>query len=84
MKKQDLKKKNLKELTDHAAQLRVDIADLKRDRYLSDDRNTARKGNLKRELARTLTLIAETPAEEVKKPAAKKATKEADSEKEKK
>jgi ribosomal protein L29 len=63
MKVQDLKKKSVKELEKHADQLRKDLADLKRDRYISDERNSAKAKNIRRELARTLTFLGQEPVE---------------------
>jgi len=77
----DIEKLNITDLTKKAADLRVEISDLKRGLKTGDVQNTQAAKSRKKELARVLTLIAkprvEAPVKEEKvKKAAKPATKE--------
>jgi ribosomal protein L29 len=64
MKKSDLKKKTTVELQKHAQKLRTQIAESHRAPYVQEVRNVKAIKNLRRELARTLTLANQSPATE--------------------
>lgn len=69
MKKQDLNKKSTAELTKHVADLREKLADMKRNKYLSDERNNSKARTMRKEIARALTRInGEVPAKVAEEP----------------
>lgn len=64
MKIKDLRKKNLKDLEKEAIKLRESIAKSEVDKFGTDDKNVKKRRNLRRDLARVLTIINEDAAPE--------------------
>ncbi|MBP6880212.1 50S ribosomal protein L29 [Candidatus Saccharibacteria bacterium] len=60
---EQMRKKTTKELQVHAKNLQVEIATIKREKLQSDEKNVRKVKNLKREIARALTLAKEQGAE---------------------
>lgn len=66
LKLDDLRKKSLKALQKQATELKTSVVDFQRDRYQNDDRNVRKKKQMKKDLARVLTVINEKQNEESK------------------
>lgn len=66
MKTTELRKKNLKQLQEHATDLAKRLAELPKQQLTSDSTNVKQQHNLRKEYARTLTLLTEKRNEEDK------------------
>jgi ribosomal protein L29 len=64
MKKSELKKKSAAELQKHAQKLRLQLAESHRAQYVQEVRNVKAVKNMRRELARALTLARQSEEKE--------------------
>ena len=65
MKVKDIVKKSDKELEKAISSAREELASFKRERYVSDERNVRKARNLRRDLARMLTVAQDRSSEEI-------------------